>query len=115
MKAVIREWVRKAEDDYAMMEREGRARKHRSHDGIYFHAQQCAEKYLKARLVGAGMLPAELGWEIFRRDLGYLSDFAVAFRYPGESATEDQAKDAVRRCREFRLAARKALHLGKTG
>jgi len=50
-------------------------------------------------------------WEAFGRDLAYLSDFAVFFRYPGESATGEQARDAIRRCRQFRVAARQALHL----
>jgi len=48
MKPISREWIGKAEGDFVMMEREGRARKQRNHDGICFHAQQCAEKYLKA-------------------------------------------------------------------
>jgi hypothetical protein len=39
------------------------------------------------------------------------SDFAAAYRYPGESATHEQAKDAIRRCRLFRKAARLALGL----
>jgi hypothetical protein len=32
------------------MERESRVRKNPSYDGICFHTQQCAEKYLKARI-----------------------------------------------------------------
>jgi hypothetical protein len=40
-----------------------------------------------------------------------LSVFAVAYRYPGESATREQAKDAIRRCRRFRHAARQALEV----
>lgn len=38
-----------------MMEREARARRNRNYDGICFHAQQCAEKYLKAVLAEAGL------------------------------------------------------------
>lgn len=124
MKPLTLEWIAKAEGDFAMMEREGRARKQRNYDGICFHAQQCAEKYIKARLTEADIefkkthdLMALLDytvlieplWESFRRDLAYVSDFAVAFRYPGESATRDQAKDAIRRCRRFRTAARQSL------
>ena len=80
------------------MDREGRVRRNPSYDGICFHAQQCAEKYLKARLCAAGVdpgrthdlvtlmeqsLPFEPLWEAFRKDLAYLSDFAIAYRYPG--------------------------------
>ena len=123
MKPMTAEWVAKAEGDFAMVERESRARKNRSHDGICYHAQQCAEKYLKARLCEEGIsfgkvhdlvalleqvLPAEPLWESFREDLAFLSDFAVAFRYPGESADKESAMDARRR---FRREARNALAL----
>ena len=126
MKPIAAEWVAKAEADFATMERECRARKNPNYDGICFHAQQCAEKYLKARLCEADVsfgkihdlvvlleqvLVAEPEWETFREDLAYLSDFAVTFRYPGESADRESALDAQRRCRRFRNAARKALGL----
>jgi hypothetical protein len=41
----------------------------------------------------------------------YLSEFAVSFRYPGESADRESALDARRRCRIFRRAALVALGL----
>jgi hypothetical protein len=44
-------------------------------------------------------------------DLAFLSEFAVSFRYPGESADRESALDARRRCRTFRRAARTALGL----
>ena len=126
MKPIAAEWVTKAEGDFAMMERECRARKNPNYDGICFHAQQCAEKYLKARLCEADVsfgkihdlvalleevLEVEPQWETFREDLAYLSDFAVAFRYPGESADRESALDAQCRCRLFRNVARDALGL----
>ncbi len=124
MKPMTAEWVAKAEGDFAMMERECQVTKNPSYDGICFHAQQCAEKYLKARLCEADIsfgkihdlvdlleqvLEVEPAWETFREDLAYLSDFAVSFRYPGESADRDSAIDAHRRCGLFREAARSAL------
>jgi HEPN domain-containing protein len=127
MRPMTAEWIEKAEGDFAMMMREARARKNPSYDGACFHAQQCVEKYLKARLCEAGIefakihdlvallnqtLDVEFGWERFREDLAYLSDFAVAFRYPGESADKETAADARRRCRRFRAAAREAVGLG---
>jgi len=126
MKPIAAEWVAKAEGDFAMMERECRAQENPNYDGICFHAQQCAEKYLKARLCEADIsfskihdlvalleqaLDAEPEWETFRENLAYLSDFAVTFRYPGESADRESALDAQRRCRLFRNAARNALGL----
>jgi len=58
------------------------------------------------------VLPVHPLWEAYRVDLAYLSDFAVAYRYPGESATKQQARDAIQRCRRFRLAAREVLGAG---
>jgi hypothetical protein len=89
MKPIVIERVDKTEGDFATMEREARARKNPNYDGVCFHAQQCAEKYLKA----------------------VASEFAVSFRYPGDSADRESAKDARRRCRIFRRAARSALGL----
>jgi HEPN domain-containing protein len=128
MKPVTAEWITKAEGDFAVMERECLVTQNPNYDGICFHAQQCAEKYLKARLCEADImfgkihdlvalldqiLEDEPAWESFREDLAYLSDFAVAFRYPGESADEESASDAQRHCRRFREAARDALGFEK--
>ena len=126
MKPMTREWVAKAEGDFAMVERESRARKNPSYDGLCFHAQQCAEKYLKARLCEAGIefakvhdlvalleqaLRVEPLWEAHRADLAALTDYAVSFRYPGESADKESARNARKKCKAFRQAARKALGL----
>jgi len=126
MKPTTAEWVTKAEGDYYTVERESRARKNPNYDGVCFHAQQCAEKYLKARLCEADIpftkihdlvallelvLPVEPMWESFREDLAFLSDFAVNFRYPGEAADKESALDSRRLCRGFRHVAREALAL----
>ena len=126
MKPLSAEWVSKAEGDFAIVERESRARKNPSYDGICFHAQQCAEKYIKARLCEAGIhfekvhdlsalleqaLAVEPLWESYRADLSYLSDFAVHFRYPGESADRSTALRARFFCRSFRKVARQSLGL----
>lgn len=57
------------------------------------------------------VLKVEPNWEIFREDLAYLSDFAVSFRYPGESADKKSAVEAKRLCGFFRKVARSALKL----
>lgn len=126
MKPMTAEWVAKAEGDFAMVLREARARKNPCYDGACFHAQQCAEKYLKARLCEAGIdapathdlvalldlvLAIQPTWDVFREDLAYLSAFAVTFRYPGESADKQSATDARARCRRFRLAVRNIFGL----
>jgi HEPN domain-containing protein len=107
MSNLVAEWVAKAEGDYATALREYRARKRPNYDAAGFHAQQCVEKYMKALLQKHGQafekvhdllalleLSVEfaLELELHRRELAYLTRFAVAFRYPGESATKEQAQ-----------------------
>lgn len=126
MKPTTLEWIEKAEGDFRMMERESRVRKNPNYDGLCFHAQQCVEKYVKARLVEADLgfpkihdlvalldlvLPVEPLWESFREHLSFLTDSAVNYRYPGESSDHKIALDARRRCRAFRKVAREALGL----
>jgi len=55
MNPLTREWVSKAEGDLSTAERELRARKKPNYDAACFHAQQCAEKYLKAFLQEKGI------------------------------------------------------------
>ena len=126
MKAITREWIGKAEEDYDVMVQQVRKRKSPRRNAGCFHAQQCAEKYLKARLAEAGhqipkthaldallnlVMVLEPSWDVLRADLSSLTDFAVLFRYPGASANTQIFKDAVRRCRKFRAAARKSFGL----
>jgi len=126
MKPTTAEWIVKAEGDFAVMERECEVKDCPNYDAACFHAQQCAEKYLKARLCEVGavfgkthdlaalleqVLDVEPGWEACREDLAYLSDFAVNCRYPGEAADKNSAQDARRRCRAFRTVARQSLGL----
>ena len=124
MKAGTREWVEKAEADFATAGRELRARRQPNYDAACFHAQQCAEKYLKATLVEVNIrftkthdlvrlldliLPREHLWELFRPLLIELNRFAVAFRYPGESATREMAKTAVSDAKAIRQRIRESL------
>src|ERR1035441_6136638 len=55
MKPSTREWVAKAEEDYLAALDLARRRKRPLWSGVCFHAQQCAEKYLKARMEEAGL------------------------------------------------------------
>jgi HEPN domain-containing protein len=50
MKPLIRDWIEKAEGDFATASREMRARKSPNYDAACFHSQQCVEKYFKALL-----------------------------------------------------------------
>ena len=126
MKPMALEWVAKAEGDFAVMEREARVRKKPNYDAVCFHAQQCAEKYLKARLCEAEIefpknhilaalldlvVVVETFWETFREQLNFQTGFAVGFRYPGESADKKMALEARKLCRLFRRVAREAFGL----
>lgn len=126
MKRLALEWIAKAEGDFATVERESRARIRRNNDAICFHAEQCVEKYLKGRLAEAGIgfpkthdltvlldlarLPEPM-WEVFRGDFAFLTECAVKFRYPGESAKKKTATEALDRCRAFRKSARGSMGL----
>lgn len=126
MKPLTREWVEKAEGDFTTARRELRARKAPNYDAACFHAQQCAEKYLKARLqeedISFGrthnlsalldlLLPIEPLWEDLRPFLRALTVFAVGVRYPGESADKAEAREALTSCRAVRRQVRLSLGL----
>lgn len=128
MKPSAREWVDKAEADLATAGREMRASRRPNFDAVCFHAQQCVEKYLKARLVEADIsfpkthdlealldliLPQEPLWEAFRSKLNNLTSFAIAFRYPGESATRELAKTAVSDCQAIRRQIKQNFGISK--
>jgi HEPN domain-containing protein len=126
MRRLTKKWIVVAEDDWAVAQREARARKNISYRAICFHSQQCAEKYLKARLCEAGIafkkthdlesllklvLPLEPGWASLRADVKYLNNFSVEIRYPDVSATKVDARRAIKRCRHVREFIRTAFGL----
>ena len=126
MKPTTLEWIRKAEDDFHVAQMSYRSRNHPSYDASAFHSQQCAEKYLKARLEEGGItfvrthdllvlhqsvLTIEPTWTVLQSFLIFLNPFAVAYRYPGISATKLDAKDALKNCREVRRIIRTGFGL----
>src|SRR5260370_30145780 len=128
MKQITSDRIDKAEGDFATAQRELDAIDHPNHDAVCFHAQQCAEKYLKAFLQEADMpllkthdladllnsaLSIEPAWTSMAPDLNALSAFAVEYRYPGESANLDEAREALQKCQEVRQIIRRAMHLDK--
>src|SRR5690242_769756 len=114
MNPLTTEWVAKAEEDFNVAVREYRARKHPSYNAACFHAQQSAEKYLKARLQEAAIafprthslpallqliLPAEPLWAALGSVVTNLTVYGVSFRYPGSNATKDDARQAILDCK----------------
>ena len=126
MNALTAEWVEKAEGDFATAGREVRARTQPNYDAACFHAQQCAEKYLKAYFQEHGVpfprthsliellelaLTIDLGFELHRATLILLDRYAVRYRYPGDSADRDEARQVWAALRQFRAFARQRLGL----
>ena len=106
MNELTAEWVEKAEGDFATAGRELRARRRPNYDAACFHAQQTAEKYLKAFLQEHRIafpkthsliellelcLSVDTSLEFQRNLLIRLDRYAVRYRYPGESADKDEA------------------------
>ena len=128
MKPTTREWVKKAENDFKVASQILRRRKDIVPDAACFHCQQCIEKYLKARLLEAGIpfprthdllqllnacIAVEPLWSAYAKAVDGITDYAVDFRYPGNSATLREAKAALKHCRSLRIETRRALGLRK--
>ncbi len=126
MKHETREWIEKAEGDYATCLREWKARKRPNYDAVCFHAQQFVEKLLKARLVEGGItppkvhdleallklcLPLEPLWQPFMDGFKELSVYSVLFRYPGEKAMRSEAQKAMEYCKKIRKTLLQGFHL----
>ena len=113
MKPFTLEWVDKAEEDWEIAQLALESPKSRAYNAICFHAQQCAEKYLKAKLHEDSfallkthdlekllefLLPTYPTWETLRPALAQLTDYGVAFHYPGETASMAEAQETVELC-----------------
>lgn len=127
MTPLTTEWVDKAEGDFATAQREMRARKAPNYDAACFHAQQCAEKYLKARLQEENiafpwthnlialltlLLPVEPTWNVLRPSLVILNAYSVSYRYPGGvPAGRAEGLAALSLCRQVRAQVRAGFGL----
>jgi HEPN domain-containing protein len=118
-------WAASAEEDF-VLPRTAVRRKQPLASGACFHAQQCAEKYMKALLISKGAdfpkthdllllnnLCSTNGilLEIDPKHLNTLADYAVRTRYPGNDPTAEDAKEAIELARLVRDFARKFLGL----
>ena len=116
-------WVSRAEEDF-VLSRTALRRKQPLASGACFHAQQCAEKYMKALLISRGAdFPKthdllllnnlcstnNILLEIDPRHLNTLTDYAVRTRYPGNDPTTEDAKEAIELAKLVRNFARKFL------
>lgn len=126
MNPITLEWINKAEGDWATANREYLVGKNPNYDAVCFHAQQCAEKYLKAYMQEKGIkfkkihdleillndiLPTEPSWAALRNDLIVLTSYAVEYRYPGMATIKTEAEDAVRHSGSVSNTVRRTLGL----
>jgi len=126
----ISEWVQKAEEDYHTAVTMVRKRKHKAPDNVCFCSQQCIEKYLKAFLIQHRIsfpkthalrelldlvVRVDASLESIREDVTTLQPYAVDVRYPGFSATIQEAKEAVQLMKRLRALLRPKLGLPVEG
>lgn len=110
MKPLTLEWLEKAEEDFQVAQRE-RLADPPACNAACFHAQQCAEKTMKALLVQRDVvfprthdlqallklcLPSLPELRQHEEPLLWLTSFGVEVRYPGCSASVEDAERAVR-------------------
>lgn len=121
---VVKQWLEHAEEDLRLAKHAFKLSSSRPHKLIAFHAQQCAEKYLKAFLALKKVdfpythnisLLLEIScnhaaWAKDLREAETLTDYAVTARYPGtEKVTKKDAELAVKTAVKVRNVVRKAL------
>ncbi|MBK6648119.1 MAG: HEPN domain-containing protein [Anaerolineales bacterium] len=119
-------WIDHAEDDFNAAGKLLRGKKPSIY-GACFHAQQCAEKYMKAILVFReqrfpmthdlvilNTLLQQVGvdMQISEDLLELLSSYAVRARYSGETPEMDDAKEALKIAKQVRAFSRKFLGIG---
>ena len=117
--SAVPEWMAKAEGDWEALEILLSRNSPRLRDSVVFHAQQCVEKLLKARLIQLGQpvdkihdlaalsrqLEAVDGqWSWDAEDLSDLSSGAVLARYPGFETSAEEQVELVQIARGLREA-----------
>ena len=129
MNPLTLEWIEKAEGDFATAMREFAVTEKPNYDAVCYHAQQSAEKYLKAalqermiefpkthdleRLLNL-LLPAAPRLETLRDAAKSLSEYAIELRYPGNIADKTESTTALDHCRRVRELVRSFLDLNKS-
>lgn len=122
---VLRQWVRKAENDLLNAVQVVKLGKRSPLDTVCYHAQQCVEKYVKALLIHHDLdvpkthniavliklLPPGARPDISLADQDRLTEYATTTRYPGdyEPLALADARAAVKLARRVRSHVRKRL------
>lgn len=119
-----KEWIAKAEAGYKAALDLARRRKDPLPEAVCFHGQQCAEKYLKAFLIAQQTpfpkihdlialktlcVARDGSFELIQDLLLSLEGYDVAIRYPGETATIEDSREAVAAVKQVRRFIRARL------
>jgi HEPN domain-containing protein len=119
------EWIEKAEGDFLTASREFRARNAPNYDAVCFHAQQAAEKFLKAILQESGfpiprthsladllslILKNDPSFFVMQPELNEMEGYAVQYRYPGQTADLLDARSALSAAKTVRIFVKAKLH-----
>ncbi len=122
----VHDWVAKAEMDYESALDLARRRKNPLPDKVAYECAQCAEKYLKAFLVRhkksfryrhdlielrRSCEDFDADFRLIEPDLEFLNRWSSDIRYPGLSATVEDAREAVRAMKQVRKFVRAKLGL----
>jgi len=123
--STVRQWIEKAEHDIRNAEHTLTLKKNCPLDTVCFHAQQCAEKYLKALLVSRSvdfpkthdlrilmqMVPKGVKLGLRMNEVLSLNRYTIEARYPGdwEPITRKEAKEALAIASKVRQAVRTYL------
>ena len=123
--SLVRQWVEKAEEDLRTAEHTLTLEDDCPYGTVCFHAQQCAEKYLKALLTLHAipfpkihdllellpLVPKALALGVRESDVAEVNRYAIEGRYPGEwePIGRQDAEAAVEVARRVREAVRKHL------
>ncbi len=117
MNGSVNEWVAKSEGDFDIAQLALRPDLRPNLDAVCFHAQQCVEKLMKAVLMHHATVPPRVhdlvvlgqlvravrpSWTPVEEELRFLTQGAILFRYPGETATRAQADRAIAICGRLR-------------
>jgi HEPN domain-containing protein len=107
---VVAEWIAKADADWQLAAIARAAANPKLLDGVVYHAQQCVEKLLKARLIQLGqtirkthdlaslsqaLQGADEQWRWDESELDDLSDAGVMNRYPGFDTSEQEMQELM--------------------
>lgn len=124
MKLLTRAWVLKAEADLDTAGRELEASERPNYDAVCFHAHQCAERYLKARLQQDEVpfpetnhlvvllhlcLDLEPAWIDCIDHLRFLTSALMHVQEAESVADLGMAQRSLELCRQFRAKAQESL------